>query len=46
MVQLLAQSARLRSPLVLRCIDDHLAGRRHDLDALTHIDLTAVAQSA
>lgn len=44
--QLLAQSARLRSPLVLRCIDDHLAGRRHDLDALTHIDVTAVAQSA
>jgi len=44
--QLLAQSARLRSPLVLRCIDDHLAGHQHDLDALTHIDVTAVAQSA
>jgi len=44
--QLLAQSARLRSPLVLRCIDDHLAGHQHDLDALTYIDLSAVAQSA
>ena len=44
--QLLAQSSRLRSPLVLRCIDDYLAGQRHGLDALTHIDVTAVAQSA
>jgi hypothetical protein len=44
--QLLAQSPRLRSPLVLRCIDDHLAGQRHSLDALTHIDVAAVAQSA
>jgi 8-oxo-dGTP pyrophosphatase MutT (NUDIX family) len=28
---------RLRSPLVLRCIDDHLAGRRFELAALTHL---------
>ena len=26
---------RHRSPLVLRCIDDHLAGRRHALDTIT-----------
>jgi hypothetical protein len=32
--------------MVLRCIDDHLAGHQHDLDALTHLDVTAVAQSA
>ena len=26
---------RHRSPLLLRCVDDHLAGRRHPLDLLT-----------
>lgn len=30
-----ASAARHRSPLVLRCIEDHLAGRRHPLDVLT-----------
>lgn len=25
-----------RSPLVLRCVEDHLAGRRYPLDILTH----------
>lgn len=35
--QLLAQPSRLRSPLVLTCIDDHLAGRRHDLAALSYL---------
>jgi len=44
--ELLSQSARLRSPLVLRCIDDHLAGRRFGLDALTHMPVQPVAQSA
>lgn len=44
--QLLAQSSRLRSPLVLRCIDDYLAGCRHDLAALTFMDGLAVARSA
>lgn len=41
-----AQPARLRSPLVLRCIDDHLAGHRHELSALTHLLDSPVAQSA
>ncbi len=27
---------RHRSPLVLRCVDDHLAGRRYPLGLLTH----------
>ena len=27
-----ASAARHRSPLVLRCIEDHLAGRRHPLE--------------
>jgi 8-oxo-dGTP pyrophosphatase MutT (NUDIX family) len=29
-----ASAARHRSPLVLRCVEDHLAGRRHPLDVL------------
>lgn len=29
----------LRSPLVLRCIDDHLAGARHPLTILTHLNI-------
>ena len=29
-----ASTARHRSPLVLRCIEDHAAGRRHALDAV------------
>ena len=34
--ELRAQSARHRSPLVLRCIEDYLAGKRYPLDLLTH----------
>lgn len=30
-----ASAARHRSPLVLRCIEDHLAGRRHPLAVVT-----------
>jgi phosphatase NudJ len=30
-----AQRKRLRSPLVLRCVEDHLAGVRHPLDVVT-----------
>ena len=29
--------ARLRSPLVLRCVDDYLAGVRHPLDLISHL---------
>jgi 8-oxo-dGTP pyrophosphatase MutT (NUDIX family) len=43
---LAAQPARLRSPLVLQCIDDYLAGRRFDLAALNHMPVQPVAQSA
>ncbi len=31
-----ATQARHRSPLILRCIDDHLAGKRYPLDLLVH----------
>lgn len=30
--------ARLRSPLVLRCVEDYLAGRRYPLDLVAHVD--------
>jgi 8-oxo-dGTP pyrophosphatase MutT (NUDIX family) len=43
---LLAQSAKLRSPLVMRCIDDYLAGRRHDLSALNYLGAQPVAATA
>ena len=33
--EIVRQEARLRTPLVLRCIDDYLAGRRLPLDALS-----------
>jgi 8-oxo-dGTP pyrophosphatase MutT (NUDIX family) len=39
--QLLSRNDQLRSPLVLRCIDDHLAGIRYPLDCLTHVDFGA-----
>lgn len=32
--EIVAQRARWRSPLVLRCVDDHLAGRRAPLELL------------
>jgi 8-oxo-dGTP pyrophosphatase MutT (NUDIX family) len=37
--QLLERAARLRSPLVLRCIDDYLAGQRQRLDGIGHLDM-------
>src|SRR5580692_9774490 len=37
--QVLEQVARLRSPLVLRCIDDYLAGQRQPLLAVGHLDM-------
>ena len=33
-----ALQPRHRSPLVMRCIEDYLAGRRFPLDLLTHLD--------
>ena len=37
--QLLAQSSRLRSPLVLRCLQDFLLGKRQPLDSVAHLGL-------
>jgi len=37
-----ASAARHRSPLVLQCVEDHAAGRRHALDAVfTHASVAA-----
>ena len=33
-----ANASRLRSPLVLLCVQDYLAGRRHPLTLVTHVD--------
>jgi len=35
--QLASQQARHRSPLVLRCVDDYLAGTRYPLELLSHL---------
>lgn len=35
--ELAARSERLRSPMVMRCVDDYLAGHRYPLDVLRRI---------
>jgi 8-oxo-dGTP pyrophosphatase MutT (NUDIX family) len=35
--QIMARSARLRSPMVLGCIDDYLDGVRYPLDLIRHV---------
>lgn len=37
---------RLRSPLVLRCVRDYLAGRRHALEPVAQLDLEHAALEA
>lgn len=37
------RESRLRSPLVLRCVDDYLAGQRQPLDAVAKLDLSTAA---
>jgi 8-oxo-dGTP pyrophosphatase MutT (NUDIX family) len=44
--QLEAQAARLRSPLVLRCIDDFLAGRCEPLASVAALDLDTAASAS
>jgi len=33
-----ATAARHRSPLILRCVEDYLAGKRYPLELITHYD--------
>jgi 8-oxo-dGTP pyrophosphatase MutT (NUDIX family) len=42
--QLRAQAARLRSPLVLRCLDDYLLGKRHPLETVASLSLETATQ--
>ena len=45
--QLLAQTPRLRSPLVLRCLDDYLLGKRLPLETVASLTLeTALEMGA
>ena len=43
--ELAAQSPRLRSPLVMRCVEDFLAGKRHPLDSVACLDLETALQA-
>jgi len=44
--QIVAKSARLRSPMVLRCVDDYLSGASYPLEVLQYLCLdSAVALS-
>jgi 8-oxo-dGTP pyrophosphatase MutT (NUDIX family) len=36
--QLVRRADQLRSPMVLRCLDDYLAGHRYSLDCLTYLE--------
>jgi len=44
--QIALRSSRLRSPMVMRCIDDFTAGRRYPLDVIRNVlpDLGSLAQ--
>ena len=35
--EIVRERARHRSPMLLRCVDDYLAGRRYPLDMLAHL---------
>jgi ADP-ribose pyrophosphatase YjhB (NUDIX family) len=39
--ELAAQGSKLRSPMVLRCIDDYLAGQQLPLDSVASLDIEA-----
>ena len=42
--QLLAQEGRLRSPLVMRCLDDYLLGKRQPLETVASLGLETAIQ--
>jgi 8-oxo-dGTP pyrophosphatase MutT (NUDIX family) len=44
--ELAARSAELRSPLVMRCIDDYLQGARYPLALLNHVPADELPQFA
>ena len=44
--QMLAREGDLRSPMVLRGVDDYLAGRRHSLDLVPYLSWERLARRA
>jgi 8-oxo-dGTP pyrophosphatase MutT (NUDIX family) len=44
--QMVKRGAQLRSPTVLRCVDDYLAAHRYSLDCLTYLAPDALAHAA
>lgn len=40
--QLVSRAHQLRSPMVMRCIDDYLKGQRYPLDCLTYLESKTV----
>jgi 8-oxo-dGTP pyrophosphatase MutT (NUDIX family) len=44
--QMLARESDLRSPMVLRGVDDYLAGKRHSLDLVPYLSWERPARSA
>ncbi|HEY8508794.1 MAG TPA: NUDIX hydrolase [Steroidobacteraceae bacterium] len=42
--ELLARESRMRSPLVLRCVDDYRAGKRFSLDAVAFLNIDTAKQ--
>jgi 8-oxo-dGTP pyrophosphatase MutT (NUDIX family) len=44
--ELLDREMRLRSPLVLRCVDDYLRGLRQPLDSVARLDLVSAPSFA
>ncbi|HZF31724.1 MAG TPA: NUDIX hydrolase [Gammaproteobacteria bacterium] len=44
--ELKRRSRQLRSPMVLRCLDDYVAGVRYPLDVVAHITRAVTAQAA
>ena len=42
-LELEERETRMRSPLVMRCVRDYLAGQRHGLEAISRLDLRSAA---
>lgn len=43
--QLSSRQSQLRSPMVMRCLDDYLAGRRYPLDCLNHLNPLTLSEN-
>jgi len=43
--QLLSKQRQLRSPMVMRCLDDYLSGHRYSLDCLNYLDARSLMRN-